>query len=141
MIKIHGIKLENIYSYDELYDKGVRPGDIVALPSNRFKQGISWEYWLIRDGFPTELNTALCCYRDSRNPEIVYLDQIGFHWCGDYDHFDFRIPSNEEKKDFVDACINRLKEPISKQFPFGWGENEYSQILHSMKKWGLISEY
>ena len=134
------IELEHIYKFNELYDKGVRPGDIVAVLSQYFDCGISWDYILLRDGFPDEYNAALCCYKDPRNPEKMHLYQVGFHWCGSLEHLRFRIVNDEEKKDFVNACISRLKTPMTDFFR-GADIGYYAQILNSMLKWNLISKH
>ena len=130
-------ELENIYKFNELYENGIRPGDIVAIPSNRFECGISWNYVLLRDGFPQEYNTALCCHSDPRTPEKMHLYQIGFHWCGDISS-QFRIATDGEKEKFITACIDALNKPIESQW--GWGEVDYCEILHSMLEWGLINQ-
>ena len=104
-------ELGKLYKFDELKNLGVKTGDIVAHKSLKFDEGYSWEYVLLRNGFPEEFNTALCCYKDPRYPDRTFLTQIGFHWCGSTDSFDFRLINEKEKDDFVSACIDRLKIP------------------------------
>lgn len=124
------------YDFDELQDVGVKPGDIVAF--NHRWIDAPWEYVLLSDGFPDKFNTSLCCHKVKQNPESMHLSRIGFCWVGDTDNLHFRLTTNDEKNTFVQACITTLNEPIT-ELSF-WGKNEYSQILHSMLKWGLISE-
>lgn len=124
------------YNFDELQNVGVKPGDIVAFNLRGFNT--SWLYVLLRDGLPDEFNTALCCYKVKQNPESMHLSQIGFRWVGDTDNLHFRLTTNDEKNAFVQACIATLNEPITELSC--WGINEYSQILYSMLKWGLMSK-
>jgi len=124
------------YNFNELQNVGVKPGDIVAYNLRGFST--SWRYVLLRDGLPDKFTTALCCDKDKRNPDSMYLSQIGFYWVGDIDNLQFRLTTYDEKNAFVQACLTTLNEPIT-ELSF-WGKSEYSQILHSMLKWGLISE-
>ena len=129
--------LENIYTFNELYNKGVRVGDIVAYAANEFDCGIAWDYVLLRNGFPKEFNTSLCCYKDPRVLKM-HLYQIGFHWCGDTSSFRFRIPTEEEKKEFIEECIHRLKEPM--QPDWGWATPHYAQVLGALIQAKLIDK-
>ena len=124
------------YNFNELQNVGVKPGDIVAFNLRGFNT--SWRYVLLIDGLPDKFNTALCCDKDKRNTDLMYLTQIGFHWVGDIDNLQFRLITYDEKNAFVQACVTALNEPITELSC--WGENEYSQILYAMLKWGLISE-
>lgn len=129
------------YTLNELYKIGVREGDIVARPSNRFNTGTSWNYYLLRKGISDgEFNTSLCCYKDSRLPEKTYLSQIGFNWVGGPIN-DFRLITKKEYNDFVDACVWTLKTPIVKESPTDWGENEYAQIIGAMAKYKLLDYF
>ena len=68
----------------------------------------------------------------------MHLSQIGFCWVGDIDNLNFKLTTYDEKNAFVQACVTALNKPIT-ELSF-WGINEYSQILYSILKWGLISE-
>ena len=132
--------LEGIMTFDEMA-KVCKEGDIVASPSYAVSgRGIAWTYYLLRDGLPDEFNTALCCGRDPRTPIKTYLNQIGFHWCGSVDRFMFRRTNEKEKEDFVNACLDSIRRPISPE-GWGWNENHYAQILGALIKYGLITEY
>lgn len=131
-------RLENIYTFDELYNQGVRVGDIVAYDSLVFDCGLAWDYVLLREGFPQEFNTALCCYKDPRTPEKMYINQIGFHWCGSLSYFHFRKITEAERKEFIDTCIKALYKPITDEY--GWQLPHYAQILDSLVRYKLISK-
>lgn len=124
------------YNFNELQNVGVKHGDIVAFRLRGFNA--SWEYVLLRDGLPDKFKTALCCHKDKRNPNSMHLSQIGFYWVGDIDNLQFRLTTYDEKNAFVQACVTTLNEPITELSC--WGKDEYSQILYSMLKWGLIDE-
>ena len=132
---IQGTELKE-YNFNELQNVGVKPGDIFAFNLRGFNT--SWQYVLLRDGLPDKFTTALCCYKDKRNPDSMHLSQIGFCWVGDIDILNFRLTTYDEKNAFVQACVTALNKPITEQS--FWGINEYSQILYSILKWGLISE-
>ena len=132
-------ELGKLYKFDELKNLGIKSGDIVAYKSLKLDEGYSWEYVLLRNGFPDEFNTALCCYKDPRYPDRTHLDQIGFHWCGSTDSFDFRLINEKEKGDFVNACIERLKTPYRRKYTL-WKKDDYAQILGALMKHNLMSE-
>lgn len=132
-------ELGKLYKFDELKNLGVKTGDIVAYKSIKLNEGYAWEYVLLRNGFPDEFNTALCCYKDPRYPDRTFLTQIGFHWCGSTDSFDFRLINEKEKDDFVSACIDRLKIPYRYDYSL-WKKEHYAQVLGALIKYNLISE-
>ena len=132
---IQGTELKE-YNFNELQSAGVKPGDIVAFKLRGFNT--SWDYVLLRDGIPDKFKAALHCHKDKRNPNSMHLSQIGFYWVGDIDNLQFRLTTYDEKNAFVQACVTALNKPITGQS--FWGKDEYSQILHSMLKWGLVSE-
>lgn len=128
---------KDLIPYNELYDNGVRVGDIIAQPW-RHKEGIAWEFVLLRKNFPENYDASLCCYLPPSPQDKMYLTQIGFHWCGDVENLKFRKATEEERKMFIDACIRRLKVPIDKD-GWGWQKEHYSQILGNMRREKLIS--
>ena len=131
---------EGIMTYDEMC-KVSEVGDIVAYPTYAISGcGVAWDYVLLRENFPEDFDTALCCNKDPREPFKANLCQIGFHWCGSKDNFSFRQINEKEKEDFVNACLDAIKKPI---LPEGWGWNKdhYAQILGALIKYGLITEY
>jgi hypothetical protein len=127
-----------LYSFEELYKRGVRPGDVVAVLGPRRDNGPTWEYVLLRDGIPEEYNTALCSYRTPETPEKVYGNQIGFHWCGPITQR-FRLITKEELGDFINSWIIRLKEPFNYLWNSGWYEIEYAQILGALAMNNLLT--
>lgn len=131
--------LGKLYNFNELYENGVRAGDVVATPALETKNGTSWDYWLLREGLPKELNVSLCCYKDPRKPGWMHLCGLGFHWCGDTKWLKFRLLGESEIKDFVDTCISTLKEPIDENSFYGM--DDYAQVLHSLIRHKLISYF
>ena len=132
-------ELGKLYKFDELKDLGVKTGDIVAYQSIKLDEGYSWEYVLLRNGFPEEFNTALCCYKDPRYPDRTFLGQIGFHWCGSTGSLNFRLINEKEKDDFVNACIEKLKTPYIRKYSL-WKKEHYAEILGALIKYNLIGE-
>ena len=128
-----------LYSFEELYKRGVRPGDVVAQFGYKCEHGPTWNYVLLRDGIPEEYNTALCSSRNPEMPENVHGYQIGFHWCGPIEQR-FRLITKEELKDFIDSWITRLKEPIHDYNGIsGWDESHYAQILGALAMNNLLT--
>ena len=142
---------EEFHTLQEIYDMGIREGDIVAV------NGCMKEYVLLRDGIPDEYNTALCCTINKY--KTLHLCQIGFHWCGDITQR-FCKATPEEIAAFKTACIETLKKPIhhniikykvkdketgeeiEKEYDdvFGWDEDCYAQILGALVKYNLMSQ-
>ena len=148
-MEVLGVKLEGIHSYEELESLGVKQGDIIAHVGSITKKGPTWHYDLLRkfprpeEGFPKELCVSLCCYK---NPEYLNvgmsLYENGHIWCGPFPRH-FRIVGKEERKEFIEACIKTLKEPIRRRkdrSAFGWNEDDYCQTLYNMIRDGLISK-
>lgn len=131
--------LENLHTFEELADLGVTRGSIVAYPGTVYENiGVSWDYVLLREGtLLGNFDTSICCYKDPRYPsQPMNLFQIGFHWQGSTDRFKFRIANEKEIEEFKKACTDVILNPS--EF---WTREEKSQILHNMKRDGLISDY
>lgn len=130
--------LEGILTFDELAKHGVKPGDIVARPAGQYENGVAWNYHLLCKDFPDYFDVSICCHKDPRTPhQMMHLYQIGFHWCGSKDSLLFRIATPGEKEDFINSCIETLKNPLDE---CTWDIDHRSQILHNMVRDGLISK-
>ena len=141
---------DEFHTLQEIYDVGVREGDIVAVKSSMK------EYVLLSSGIPDEYNTALCCNIIDEN--TLHLYQIGFHWCGNITQ-KFCKATKKEIDAFRTACIEAIKKPIVRQKikykvkdkktgkevekeyedVWGWDEDCYAQILGSLIRYKLLS--
>ena len=136
-------ELGKLYTIEELYGLGVRPGDIVAGQGGKLDCGICWDYNLIRNGWPEEFNTALVAYKNPKEPTTMFPSELGYHWAGKMDSLQFRLVCKEEVEEFVNAWIEALRHPDNTDDSdfLGWGLDHYCQIMHALVKWGLINEY
>lgn len=140
--KIADANYENEFplTFNDLKDNGIGVGDIVASKDSSTSKVTN--YYLLRNGFPENFNTSLCCNEVGNK---LHLYQIGFHWIGDISRFRFRKISDEEKQSFINACIETLKTPMKRaddgHIIFGWSEDQYANILANMIRYGLVSEY
>lgn len=126
-------ELGKLYKFDELKNLGVKIGDIVAYRSTRLDEGYCWEYVLLKEDFPNNLDVALQCYKDPRTPYETF-PLLGYHWCGSI-NFEFRLICEKEKDDFVNACVKRMYSDVS------FYDNEYKcQIIHNLKKYKLLPD-
>lgn len=114
--------------FDKLAEHGIKPGDIVINKSG--------DSFLLRDGFPDDFNTALCCNKLLNGS--FHLSQIGFQWVGSTNGIKYRKATDEEREKFKEACIVSLNGRIYEESI--WKEQEYAQILHSMFQWNLIDK-
>jgi len=130
--------IKNLYKFEDLEKNGVKSGDIIAYLYNEKENGFCWNYVLLRDTFPNNFDTALCCFKMPEKPNKMTIYQVGFHWCGSTDCLKFRIIGEEEKQEFIETCISRLKMKINKNML--WDIDIYSQIFAALIKYKLISE-
>lgn len=129
-------ELGKLYKFDELKNLGVKVGDIVAYRSTRFDEGYCWEYVLLKEDFPNNLDVALQCYKDPRMPRIMLGASLGYHWCGSLLGFNFRLINEQEKDDFLNAFIARLR---FEEYPnIGLGDDYKCQVIHALKKYRLL---
>ena len=130
---------DNLIPFSELYKNGVRPGDIV-VEAWKTKNRIAYNFMLLRSTFPKYYDTSLCCNLLPQEFEgKMHLYQIGFHWSCSTDSLKFRVATKEERKAFIEACISRLHTPVDPD-GWGWGINEYAQIIGNMRRDKLISD-
>jgi hypothetical protein len=134
--------LEKTYTFEQLKEIGVKPGDIVAWVGSCFEEGLSWDYATLSNKFPEEFAVTNCCYKDPRYLEMgMHPYDLGWYWVGSIRQI-FRLPTEEEKKEYVQACINCLFKPIE-YFDdgrvFGWGLKEYACLLHELHNYGHIT--
>lgn len=123
---------DEFIEFKDLEKHGIKAGDIVACPS-LFGGNEICDYYLLRNGLPTNFNTALCCNILPNGK--MHLYQIGFTWQGEVKH-KFRKTTEEERQKFIDACIEALKDKNSTWRQF----NLIDQILANMIKWNLITK-
>jgi hypothetical protein len=132
-------ELGKLYKFDELKNLGVKIGDIVAYRSTRLDEGYCWEYVLLKEDFPNNLDVALQCYKDPRTPHIMCGASLGYHWCGSLLGFDFRLINEKEKDDFLNAFIARLSFEELPNRGFDFMDDDYKcQVIHAIKKYGLL---